>query len=89
MYKRQIQITQKSILRELDGISQMEDYSNLLEHDFVLGKEGSGKASEYSLRPVPQKKGTEKTTKAAWDDALEAGFDIDRMLDDGNPFSAE
>ena len=84
-----IQITQKSILRALDGISQMEDYSNLLEHDFVLGKEGSGKASEYSLRPVPQKKGTEKTTKAAWDDALEAGFDIDRMLDDGNPFSAE
>ena len=51
------------------------DYSNLLEHDFVLGKEGSGKASEYSLRPVPQKKGSEKATKAAWDDALEAGFD--------------
>jgi len=67
----------------------MEDYSNLLEHDFVLGKEGSGKGSEYSLRPVPQKKGSEKTTKAAWDDVLEAGFDIDRMLDDGNPFSAE
>nr|BAR39957.1 hypothetical protein [uncultured Mediterranean phage uvMED] len=84
-----LQITQKSILRELDGISQMDDYSNLLEHDFVLGKEGSGKASEYSLRPVPQKKGTEKTTKAAWDDVLEAGFDIDRMLDDGNPFIAE
>ena len=32
-----MQLSQKSIIRELDGISQMEDYANLLEHDFVLG----------------------------------------------------
>ena len=37
-----MQLSQKSIIRELDGISQMEDYANLLEHDFVLGKEGNG-----------------------------------------------
>ena len=81
-----IQITQKSILRELDGISQMEDYSNLLEHDFVLGKEGNGLDTKYSLRPVPRKKDSDKTIEAAWTESLEGGFDIERLLTGANPF---
>ena len=84
-----MQITQKSILRELDGISQMEDYANLLEHDFVLGKEGNGLNTEYSLRPVPRKKGSEKAIGGAWSEAQESGFDIGRLLTGENPFKAD
>ena len=81
-----MQLTQKSIIRELDGISQMEDYANLLEHDFVLGKEGNGLNTEYSLRPVPRKKGSEKAIGGAWSEAQESGFDIGRLLTGENPF---
>ena len=81
-----LQLSQKSIISELDGISQMEDYANLLEHDFVLGKEGNGLDTKYSLRPVPRKKDSDKIIEAAWTESLEGGFDIERLLTGANPF---
>ena len=84
-----MQLTQKSIIRELDSISQMEDYSNLIEWDFVLGKEGNGLNTEYSLRAVPRKKGTDPAIQEAWSEVKKAGFDIPRLLDGTNPFREE
>ena len=84
-----IQLSQKSIIRELDGISQMEDYANLLEHDFVLGKEGNGLKSEYSLRPVPRKKGSDEEIDKAWTAAKDGGFEIGRLLTGENPFKED
>tara|TARA_Y100000593_G_scaffold51643_1_gene96994 strand:- start:2475 stop:3059 length:585 start_codon:yes stop_codon:yes gene_type:complete len=81
-----LQISQKSINRELDSISQMEDYANLLEWDFVLGKEGNGLNTEYSLRAVPRKKGSNDVLQEAWEEAQSGGFDIGRLLTGGNPF---
>ena len=81
-----LQISQKSINRELDSISQMDDYSNLLEWDFVLGKEGSGLNTEYSLRAVPRKKGSNDKIQEAWEEAQSGGFDLTRLLTGGNPF---
>ena len=37
-----MQLGQKSLINELDSVSQMEDYADLLAWDFVLGKEGVG-----------------------------------------------
>ena len=84
-----LQVSQKSINRELDSISQMEDYSNLLEWDFVLGKEGNGLNTEYSLRAVPRKKNTEPTVQEAWKEVQAGGFDISRLLSGTNPFKEE
>ena len=81
-----LQVPQKSINREFDSISQMDDYSNLLEWDFVLGKEGNGLNTEYSLRVVPRKKASVETLNAAWEEAKSGGFDISRLLSGGNPF---
>ena len=81
-----LQISQKSINRELDSISQMEDYANLLEWDFVLGKEGNGLNTEYSLRAVPRKKDSNDVLQEAWEEAQSGGFDIGRLLTGGNPF---
>ena len=81
-----LQVSQKSINREFDSISQMEDFSNLLEWDFVHGKEGNGLNTEYSLRAVPRKKGTQDAITAAWEEAKSNGFDISRLLSGGNPF---
>jgi hypothetical protein len=83
-----LQITQKSILKEIDQISQMEDYENLLEWDITISKKGSGLLTEYTVRPVPRKKGSQEHIDAAWLEAKSEGFDISRLLTGGNPFKA-
>ena len=81
-----LQITQKSILKELDAISQLEDYSNLLEWDMTISKKGTGLNTEYSVRPMPRKKGSQEFIDAAWIEAKAEGFDISRLLQGANPF---
>ena len=83
-----LQLTQKSIIKELDTISQMEDYEDLLAWDFLLSKKGSGLTTEYTLRPAPRKKGSQEHIDAAWLEAKSEGFDISRLLTGGNPFKA-
>lgn len=83
-----LQITQKSIIKELDAISQLEDYQNLLEFDFTVSKKGSGLLTEYTVRPVPRKKGSQEHIDSAWIEAKAEGFDISRLLTNGNPFKA-
>lgn len=81
-----LSITQKSIIKELDQISQMEDYANLLEWDFTVSKKGTGLLTEYTVRPVPRKKGSQEHIDAAWAEAKAEGFQIERLLVGGNPF---
>lgn len=81
-----LQLSQKSLIRELDAISQMPDYDDLTAVDFLLGKEGSGLNTEYKLTPVPRKKGSDKDIAAAWDDTRSAGFDLSRLLSGEDPF---
>ena len=83
-----LQITQKSIIKELDQISQMEDYSELLEWDFTVSKKGSGLLTEYTVRPVPRKKGSQEHIDAAWLEAKSEGFDLNRLIEGANPFKA-
>jgi len=83
-----LQITQKSVIKELDQVSQMEDYKNMLEWDFIVSKKGSGLLTEYTLRPVPRKKGSQEHIDAAWLEAKSEGFDISRLLTGTNPFKA-
>ena len=84
-----LQLGQKSIIRELDAISQMPDYDDLTAIDFILGKEGSGLSTEYKVTPVPRKKGADKDITAAWEESRAAGFDIGRLLSGGDPFKPE
>jgi hypothetical protein len=83
-----LSLTQKSIIKELDQISQMEDYEDLLSWDFNLSKKGSGLLTEYTLRPVPRKKGSQEHIDAAWLETKAGGFDISRLLTGQNPFKA-
>jgi hypothetical protein len=84
-----LQLSQKSIIRELDAISQMADYDDLTAIDFILGKEGSGLTTEYKITPVPRKKGADKDIASAWEDTRAAGFDLSRLLEGGDPFKAD
>jgi hypothetical protein len=84
-----MQLSQKSLQNDLDDISHMEDYADLLSWDFVMGKEGNGLETRYSLRPAPRKKGSQDAIESAWSDAVSGGFDISRLLTGGNPFKAD
>lgn len=89
---KQVQVLtliQKSVLRELDRISQTDDYEDLTATDFTLGKEGSGLNTEYKLLPVPRKKGSDAVIESAWEEAKAAGFDLTRLLTGGNPFKPD
>lgn len=82
-------LTQKTLINEFDSISQMEDYEDLLAWDFVLGKEGTGLETKYSLRPAPRKKGSQPHIEEAWSEARASGFDITRLISGGNPFKKD
>jgi hypothetical protein len=64
----------------------MEDYQNLLDWDLTISKKGSGLTTEYNVRPVPRKKGSQEHLDAAWIEAKSEGFDISRLLTGANPF---
>jgi len=82
------QFSQKSLIRELDKLTQIEEYADLSQWDFILGKEGSGLTTEYRITIVPMKKGSKDAIGKAIADADAKGFDINRLLTGENPFSS-
>jgi len=84
---RVCEFSQKSLIRELDQISQEEDYADFSQWDFKLSKEGQGLSTEYTLRPVPCK--SNKAATDAYKAAVKAGFALERLLTGGNPFKGD
>ena len=82
-------MTQKGLQKELDEISQVEEYSDMTEWDFIMTKAATVSPDMYGLRPVPRKKDTQGAVDAAWDEAVKNGFDITRLLTGGHPFKAD
>ena len=65
-----------SCINELDDISQMEDYSELLDWDFVMGKEGNWLGNQVTACALsPRKKVSQAQHRgSAWSEARAAGF---------------
>lgn len=83
-----LELTQKGLIKELDALSQDEDYKNLTEWDFTITRTGLALNTEYALRPAPRKKGFDDKIAEAWSAAQADGYDITRLIGGGNPFSA-
>lgn len=83
-------VSQKTIMKELDDISQMDDYDkDLTSIDLIIGKEIQANGiPKYTVRPVPKKKGSQEHVVAAWVEAQETGFDLSRLIQGGSPFKA-
>jgi hypothetical protein len=84
---RVLALSQKGIIQELDRLSQIPEYSNLLEHDFQLARKGSGKETEYFLTALPRKAGSTPAIEKAWTE-LAPKFNIKLLLTNGDPFGA-
>jgi hypothetical protein len=84
-----LSMTQKGLQKELDEISQVEEYSDMTEWDFIMTKAATVSPDMYGLRPVPRKKDSQAAIDAAWNEAVTNGFDITRLLTGGHPFKAD
>ena len=80
------EITQKTLMKELDGISQSEDYEDLHSWDLVFSRKGLKMATEYKILPGPRKKGMQEKIDAAWAEAESKGYDLQQLLVGGSPF---
>ena len=80
------EITQKTLMKELDGISQSEDYEDLHSWDMVFSREGLKMNTTYKILPGPRKRGSQEKIDAAWDEARGKGYDLQQLLRGGSPF---
>ena len=82
-------MNQKNLIKEFDQISQVEEYIDMTEWDFIVTKSATVSPDMYGLRPVPRKPELKEKIEASWSSAQKTGFDITRMLVNGNPFKPE
>ena len=79
------ELDKKTLIRELDNISQQEDYTNLHEWDLVITWKGPNNGW-YSIMPAPRKKGQQEKIDEAWSAAQAKGFDINKLIVGESPF---
>ncbi len=80
------EIGQKTLIKELDSISQTEDYADLHAWDMVFSRSGLKMNTEYKILPAPRKKGAQDEIDSAWSAAQASGYDLQQLLAGGNPF---
>ena len=77
-------VKQKSIIDGLKELSRTEEYSDLTGWDLKVARVSQ---TQYSVTPLPRKKGTESEVENALTDAQSSGFDVTRMIENGDPFT--
>jgi len=80
------EVTQKTLIKKLDELSQDEDYANLHEWDLKFTRKGLKMQTEYGILPSPRKGDTQAKIDKAWSDAQAAGYDLNQLLIGGSPF---
>ena len=60
-----LDITQKTVIRELAFFDTNEDWGDLFDYDVIVHREGEGMETQYRTAPVP-KKPLPKAAKDAW-----------------------
>ena len=81
-----LEIGQKGLMKELDALSQSEDYSNLPEWDFTISRSGMKLNTEYRIVPGPRKKGMQEKIDAAWSEAESKGYNLQALIVGESPF---
>ena len=82
------EITQKTLIKELDKLSQDEDYADIHAWDLKVNRTGLKMNTEYSILPSPRKEGAEEKISKAWADAQNDGYDLQQLLVGGSPFGS-
>lgn len=81
-----LEITQRSILKEIYNIAKDSDWGSPLGYDISIEKTGDGMETRYSVNPKPLKP-TDPKIVAQFNELK--SFDISRLYDNGDPFGDE
>ena len=80
-----LEITQKSVMKAIALVAKDSDWGTPTEYDLVVGKEGEGKETRYSVTPKP-KKALDKEIKTLVDATK---VNLEALFDSQDPFAAE
>lgn len=75
-----LEVTQKGIMKSLEGLAKSEDWGDPMAYDIVIVKTGERLETEYTIRPIPPKPFTE-------DVAGLSKIDLDALFEGGDPFA--
>ncbi len=79
------ELGQKTLIKELDNISQQEDYEVIQDWDLVVSRKGLKMQTEYKILPAPVK-GMQQVIDDAWSEAQNKGYDLGQLMVGGNPY---
>ena len=81
-------IPQKTVIKELDRLSQDEDFSDVHSYDLKFSRTGLKMNDGIRVSLPVNRKGDGAEIKAAWDAAQESGYDLKELLIGGSPFGS-
>lgn len=82
-------LPQPSIRNQLEELDSKPDYEPITDWDLELSKKEEGGFVKYSLIALPRRRGQQASIDVAWEEAQDAGYDISRLIDGGDPFTAK
>lgn len=83
-----LQITQNGIQKAIEALARNEDWGSPLGFNITVKREGEKLDTEYFVNPSPHSEVPEDAA-VAFARAKKEGFDITRLYEGGDPFSAE
>ena len=81
-------VPQKTVIREIDKLSQDEDYGNLHAWDLKFKRDGLKMNTVYSILPVPRPENMIAKIDDCWRHAEHDGYDLKQLLVGGSPFGS-
>lgn len=82
-----LEITQKSVMKQLAGYEKDADWGDLKKYDVVVTRTGTDfNNTEYTVIAKPKKDITVEIGEE-WINLLKSGFNLDEIYSNGDPFS--
>ncbi len=82
-----LEITQSGIIKSLHALTKDSDYGDPRGYDVTVTRRGEGMDTEYTVLPKPPRPVAEEVS-AQWTELQRDGFDISRLLSNGDPFGS-
>lgn len=79
-----LEITQKTIRKQLEKIAQDEDYGDIKGYDVTVNREGEGLETSYQVTPKPPKQADEAILEAY----SKSNINLKALYDAEDPFTA-
>lgn len=83
-----LEITQKGIMGALQNLARSDKWGDpIMTYSLSINRSGEGLNTEYTVVPNPKEEVSAEITEA-WETAKAKGFDIARLYEGGDPFTA-